>query len=211
MLPEEYENKISAAQTRALKDALRALPDARDARGLRHSQASALSLAICAVLCGCRSFTAIGEWGSRCTQSMLKRLGCYFNRKKQLYAAPSEPATRRVLQNTDIGCLEAALNGMAVSLNHEKGDALAVDGKTLKGARDADNRQVHLLSAVLHSRSVTAAERATETESNEIPAVRLLLEPLDIKGGTVTLDALHTRKKRLTILSGKKKRIICSR
>ena len=83
--------KITASQAQELKKVLKSIPDIRKANGLRHPQASILAIAICAVLSGCRSFVAIGEWASRCTQNMLKRLGCYFHEKKQCYIAPSEP------------------------------------------------------------------------------------------------------------------------
>jgi hypothetical protein len=74
--------KVKASQAKELKNALKSISDNRKANGLRHSQASVLAIAICAVLSGCRSFLAIGEWASRCTQNMLKRLGCYFHEKK---------------------------------------------------------------------------------------------------------------------------------
>jgi len=39
---------------------LAALPDPRDRRGLRHQLSSVLAVAVCAVLAGARSLTAIG-------------------------------------------------------------------------------------------------------------------------------------------------------
>ena len=88
--------KVSASQTLELKKTLKSIPDARKPRGLRHPQVSVLSIAICAVLGGCRSFLAISEWARRCTQSMLKRLGCYFHGEKQSSIALSESTVRRV-------------------------------------------------------------------------------------------------------------------
>jgi hypothetical protein len=75
--------KVTASQAQELKNVLKSNPDSRKANGLRHSQASVLAIAICAVLSGCRSFIAIGEWANRCTQNMLKRLGCYFHETKE--------------------------------------------------------------------------------------------------------------------------------
>lgn len=188
--------KVKASQAQELKNVLKSIPDSRDAHGLRHSQASVLAIAICAVLSGSRSFIAIGEWASRCTQNMLKRLGCYFHEAKQCYTPPSEPTLRRVLQSADIETMEPAFNNWVSSLLEGTQDqAIAVDGKVLKGARDNDNKQVNLLSAVLHGQGVTIAQQRIETKTNEIPALRTLLEPLNIKGRVVTVDALHTQKK----------------
>ena len=187
--------KIKPLQAKELKEALESIPDNRKARGLRHSQASILAIAMCAVISGSKSFLAIGEWANRCTQNMLKRLGCYFNREKQCYVAPSEPTIRRMLQTIDVEAMEPIMNNWQASLIEEETDALAVDGKVLKGACDAENKQVHLLSAVLHGRGLTIAQQKVESKTNEIPALRTLLEPLNIKGKIVTVDALHTQRK----------------
>ena len=127
--------KIKPLKARELKEALEAIPDTRKARGLRHSQAAILAIAMCAVISGSKSFLAIGEWANRGTQTMLKRLGCYFNREKQCYIAPSEPTIRRVLQTIEIEALEPIMNNWLASLKEEQPEALAVDGKVLKGAR----------------------------------------------------------------------------
>jgi hypothetical protein len=43
---------------------LDAVPDPRKPRGVRHQITTILALAVCAVMAGCRSFTAIGEWAA---------------------------------------------------------------------------------------------------------------------------------------------------
>jgi hypothetical protein len=73
-------------------------------------------------------------------------------------------------------------------------EPLAVDGKTLKGARRDDGTQVHLLAALFHQQGSVLAQRAVVAKSNEIPALRALLEPLPIEGRVVTTDALHTQR-----------------
>ena len=84
-------------------------------------------------------------------KSMLKRLGCYFHKEKQSYIAPSEPMIRRVLQSADMSAMESGLNSWVRTLSESAPEeAIAVDGKVLKGARDVDNNQIHLLSAILH-------------------------------------------------------------
>ena len=95
--------KVTASQAQEIKSVLKSIPDSRKAKGLRHSQASVLAIALCGVLSGCRSFIAIGEWASRCIQKMLRRLGCYFHETKQCYIPPSEPTIRRILQSRILG------------------------------------------------------------------------------------------------------------
>lgn len=189
--------KMTTSQANELKKQLKELPDIRKARGKRHPAVSILAIAICAMLSGCSSFTTIAEWAKRCNQSMLKRLGCYFHEGKQCYVAPSFPPIRRVLQYQNSETIEQVLNGWIKRLSLEKTDdeAIAVDGKVLKGAHDSQGHQTHLLSAVLHEQATTVAQVKIESKSNEIPSVRTLLEPLEISERVVTFDALHTQRK----------------
>jgi hypothetical protein len=49
--------------------------DPRHQRGVRHRLAVILKLAVCAVLAGARSFTAIAEWAADADQDTLRALG----------------------------------------------------------------------------------------------------------------------------------------
>ena len=75
---------ITTTQVQELKKQLSQLPDIRQARGKRYSAVSILTIAICAMLSGCTHFITIGEWAKRCSQSMLKRLGCKFHSERLL-------------------------------------------------------------------------------------------------------------------------------
>ena len=54
---------------------LAAVPDPRARRGVRHRLAVILGLAVCAVLAGARSFTAIAEWAADADQATREALG----------------------------------------------------------------------------------------------------------------------------------------
>jgi hypothetical protein len=71
---------------------------------------------------------------------------------------------------------------------------IAVDGKTARGARQAGGRAVHLLAAMLHQHSTVVAQRDVHHKTNEISQVKPLLEPLNLRGWLVTLDALHAQR-----------------
>ena len=79
-------------------------------RGIRHRKISILAVSICAILSGAKSFAAIGEWAGRCTQNMLKRLWCRRDTETKLYAPPSEPTVRRLLQQIDAQAVDEAIN-----------------------------------------------------------------------------------------------------
>ena len=185
--------KLSVRNSDDLIQVLRGLPEPRKARGIRHQKASILAVAICAVLSGARSYTAIGEWAQRCSQNLLRRLRCRKDPHSGLYAPPTESTIRRLLQAIDVEAVDRALRGWLSQLAGPRSGAIAIDGKTLRGARRADNTQVQLLSAFVHQQGITVAQQAVDPQSNEIPAARELLQPLDLAGQVVTADALHTQ------------------
>ena len=71
---------------------------------------------------------------------------------------------------------------------------IAVDGKTMRGARTEDNPAPHLLAALDQIRGVVVAQRRVADKSNEIPALPELLAPLDLDGALITADAMHTQR-----------------
>lgn len=184
-------NSLAIEGDKGLFDRLIKITDPRKARGIRHNQASILAIAICACLSGCRSFAAIGQWSSNLTQELRERFKCRRSARTGKYIAPSEPTIRRVLQKTDAEEVDQMINEWLDECN---GEAIAVDGKTLRGSRNKDKKAVHLLSALLHKEGVVIAQKEVDSKTNEINAFKPLLENIDIKGKTVTADAMHAQK-----------------
>ena len=195
--------QLSLKHAESLKEYLSSIPDPRFRRGIRHRKLSVVTTALCALICGAHNFIAIAQWTKSCTQSMLKRLGCRLNPKTRRYEPPSEPTIRRLLQSIDADAVDQAFSDWFCSLTGE-GLAIAIDGKTLKGARQKDGSSVHLLSAFLHQKGIVIAQREVTSSTNEIPVARQLLEPLNIQGSVVTLDALHTQKDTADFIVNKK-------
>lgn len=175
-----------------LLERLRGLVDPRKRRGIRHGQAYVLAVSACAVLCGARSMLAIAEWAKLQPQPLLKRLGARYNGRLARYMPPSEPTIRRILQRIDAQALESVLTQWLQA--EAKSDAVAVDGKTARGAKDAEGKRMHLVAALFHGQGVVASQRRVENKSNEIPAFRPLLENMDLAGRVVTGDALHAQR-----------------
>ena len=173
---------------------LRALPDVRKARGIRHELTSILAVAIGAVVCGARSFVAIGEWSAQLSPEMRRRLRCRRQPATGEYQAPSEATIRRTLQRMDAEALDRVLNAWVASRHPAgPGSGVAVDGKVLRGARGPDGQQVHVFAAILHGQGVVLAQRQIPDKTNEIPEFQPLLTPLDLEGKVVTADAMHAQ------------------
>ncbi len=71
---------------------------------------------------------------------------------------------------------------------------IAVDGKTVRGAKDKDGKAPHLVAALAHGIGAVLGQVAVDAKSNEIPAVRDLLKAFtDLAGAVITIDAMHTQ------------------
>jgi hypothetical protein len=72
--------------------------------------------------------------------------------------------------------------------------AVAVDGKTLRGSGHHPRPQVHLLAAMDHTNRAVLAQTQVDTKTNEITGFQPLLEGLDLAGRVLTADAMHTQR-----------------
>ena len=81
---------------------------------------------------------------------------------------------------------------------------VAVDGKTLRGARRTDGTQVQLLAALRHDLGMVIAQRNVDNDkTNEIRSFGPLLQPVCLTGMVVTADALHTQRNAAELVATK--------
>jgi hypothetical protein len=168
-----------------LLEALKAVPDPRDRRGVRYSLAGVLALAVTATVAGCRSFAAIGQWAAETAVDTLVSFG--------LTSAPEESTLRKLFARIDADALDRALGGWmwTRTFTVDERRVIALDGKTIRGARTRpDGKAPHLIAAFDHRAGAVLGQLAVDTKSNEIPAARTLLGHLDLDGAVLTLDAL---------------------
>jgi predicted transposase YbfD/YdcC len=170
------------------------VPDFRQAQGRRHSLVAILTLVCAAMLCGYCSPSAIAEWGHNYEPSWLSLFG--FRGGK----APSRSTVQRVLRGLDVCQFEQRLAAWAeavlrsVEPSAQCLEAVAVDGKSLRGSRKQGAKGAHLLSAVSHRLGVALHQMAVDDKSNEITAMHHLLANLVLHGRLITGDALLTQQ-----------------
>lgn len=165
------------------------VPDPRARRGVRHRLAVILSVALAAVCAGARSFTAIAEWAHDAPAEALGTLGVADR-------VPSESTIRRTLARVDATVLDQAI-GVWARLRTQVVDGrrvIAVDGKTLRGAKDAAGHLTHLLAALDQGSGVVLGQIEVGAKTNEIPLITDLLAPFDLTDVVVTADALHCQR-----------------
>lgn len=176
----------------AVWEVLSTVPDGRGRRGRRHELATVLVVAVAAVLAGSRSLAAIADWAADLPDWVRPRLG--IGRRP-----PSLSTIRRALIMVDADVLDAVLHAWLAALTLPPRvppafRAVAVDGKTCRGAVDTDGVRVHLFSAVEHATGVPLGQVRAETKGHEIAAFATVLDRIDLAGVVVTADALHTQQ-----------------
>jgi len=198
--PIEY--PLSGKQTKSLLQALAPLRDPRRYKGWRHRKvASIVAIAAAGMIAGNNSLLHIGIFAQSLNQNQLRTLRATRCRKTGKYLAPSESTIRRVLQRLDPEELDLLVNGWLRSHLDALGiAALAVDGKCLRTASKIKGESIQLFSALDTQTNLVCRQIQIPSKTNEIPALKDLLDGLDLRGTLVTADAINTQKKTATHL-----------
>jgi predicted transposase YbfD/YdcC len=189
----------AAGEQRGLPEVLARVADPRHRRGVRHRLAGILGLALCAVVAGARSFTAIAEWAADADGQTLHVLGVTGR-------VPSESTFRRTLQRLDAGAfddLAGAWAQQATVPGPGQRRVIAVDGKTLRGSASGGEPGDHLLAALDHVHGAVLGQVEVGAKTNEIPMFPLLLDRIDITGAVITADAMHAQRGHATYVAGR--------
>ncbi len=184
------------------------IPDPRVERTKQHLLTDILAIAILAKLCGADDFTEMAQFG--CARQAW--LGTFLSLP---HGIPSHDTFTRVFARIEPHAFAACLSQWAqavATLALEEGkpqegaqiereaeaaaQVVAIDGKTLRRSYDARSAQapLHTVSAWACEQQLVLGQVKTEAHSNEITAIPELLALLDLRGATVTIDAIGCQK-----------------
>ena len=138
-----------------LVEVLAGVPDPRSARGIRHPLAAILTLAVCAMLGGARSLYAIAQWG-REHPELAQALG--FDRRK----TPCQATLHHVFRRLDVEAFEAALGRWAQGSLRPGEEAIAIDGKALRGIHGGEIPGVRLVAAYAPEAGLVVGQKGGE-------------------------------------------------
>ena len=190
---------VPVARSQYLLDLLAQVPDPRKKRGRRHPLAGLLAVGVAAVIAGSRSFTAIGQWAADAGPEVLAVLGA-------ARGAAEESTFRRAFALVSPDVLDRVLGAWLWTRAVRAGGRLviAIDGKTVRGAKDKAGIAPHLVAALAHGIGAVLGQVAVDEKSNEIPAVRELLRAFaDLAGAVLTIDAMHTQHDTAQLILGR--------
>jgi len=164
-----------------------------DSPNKQHKLFDIIFISLCGTIAGCDTYDEM--------ESFAKTKVDWFSKYLELPGGvPSHDTIRRVLSALDTHQFQIALSKWVEHLRLELKDCgVHIDGKTVRGSFDSatGKHALHMVSAWCSEHSVCLGQVATDEKSNEITAVPMLLELLNIKGTVVTLDAMNCQRETL--------------
>lgn len=184
---EERSALLEKAALVSVYEILEAVPDPRGKHGLRYELSFLLTCLLAGLLCNCNSTEAVAQW----CREHVELLRQIFGQRPHL--SPSGSLYRKLLPRLDAQTVEKVLGRWIQATLHAAVDEpIALDGKTLRGARKGEQAAPHLLSFCTHDSQETLFQVRVSEKTNEIPVAKVVLPTLPIAGRVVTSDALHT-------------------
>ncbi len=186
-------------KTSELVEQLKAIPDSRrQCRNLKHKLEDILVLGFCGVLASCDDFVEIVCWADYNE--------AFFRTFLELpNGIPSHDTFRRVFALVQVETLQGVLLRWLHRRRGEPGELIHIDGKYMRRTRRKSRNlgALDIVSAWASEAGLTLGQVAVEDKSNEITAIPLLLELLDLRDKIVTIDAAGCQKEiAATIVAG---------
>jgi predicted transposase YbfD/YdcC len=165
-----------------------ALRDPRQEAKVCYPLPEILLLVLCAVIAGADDFTEIGLWGKE-HLAFLRRFLLF------QHGIPSHDTLTEVVAALDPTLFKECFLAWVETLRTGAPDMIAIDGKTSRRshARSKGRLPLHTVSAWATRQRLVLGQQAVAEKSNEITAIPLLLQRLELTGALVTIDAIGTQ------------------
>lgn len=164
------------------------LEDGREEGKVLHPLPEILLVTLCGVIAGAEGWEDIEDYG----ESKLEWLRGLL---PFAHGIPSDDTLRRFFRAIDPQAFQEIFVGFVRELLPRAADHLiAIDGKTLRRSHDGTVKALHLVSAFATEARLVLAQVPTAEKSNEITAIPELLKLLDLRGATVSIDAMGCQR-----------------
>lgn len=169
-----------------LMDYLQALDDPRIDRTKKHELIDILIIAICAAICGAKTWIDIEDFG----KSKQEWFSTFLNLK---HGIPSHDTFRRLflILNSE-KFLEVFMNWVSALTQNTDLKQICIDGKTLRRSHERSKglSPIHMVNAWSTGASLSLGQLKSEGKSNEIKTIPKLLDLLDVEGCLISTDAM---------------------
>lgn len=168
--------------------------------GYFFSVSAALTISILGTFCGLRNMKQIHQWAS---STKIRR---FLSEQFGITDIACYSWFTQILGLIDPKSLNKCFIRWVSESVQTSGMTLSLDGKTVCSTAKMEKYKnpLHIVSAQIAQLGITLGQQAVDGKSNEIPAVRELLELLDITGCMIVADAMHCQKETAkTVIDGK--------
>ncbi|MBF0298619.1 MAG: ISAs1 family transposase [Oligoflexia bacterium] len=160
-----------------------------DNHNKRHKLVDILVITLCAVICGFEGWEEIEDFGEAKKD--------WFKTFLELpHGIPSHDTFRRVFMLINPLQFQKSFAAWTNYLVDVINEVIAIDGKCSRGSSDLDNNKkaIQTVSAWANNKGLVLGQVQVDQKSNEITAIPELLDMIDIKGATITIDAIGNQK-----------------
>lgn len=164
------------------------LEDRRDEVKILHPVREIMLVMLCGIISGSDSWEDIEMYGEAKLELLREILAFE-------HGIPSDDTLRRFFRSINPKVFQEVFVEFVREIFPQASEKLiAIDGKTLRGSHDGAAKALHLVSAFASEARIVLAQTATAEKSNEITAIPELLKLLDLKGATVSIDAMGCQR-----------------
>jgi len=177
------------------------IEDTRNQSYIKYNLADILFIVMCGILAGCTDIQRIVEFATARINLLKKYL--------IIDKIPCLNTITRILGIIDPYKLNISIIGIMKHVmargTKEIEKQIILDGKTICSTATMSDYDapLHIITALLADMAMSIGQITVQDKSNEIPAVRELLEIVDIKNAIVTMDAMHCQKETLSLIQEK--------
>ena len=169
------------------EECFNSLEDVRQEAKIDYPLIEVLFLSVVSVAGGADSWEMIEAFG-KIHLSVLRQ---YYQFKK---GSPSDDTIRRVFERLNPEKLNEVLRKYFTQDLDLTGNHVAIDGKSLKGSSYNGSRALHFLNVYASDSGLTLFGKELDAKTNEIRAIPEAIDALELKGATVTIDAMGCQK-----------------
>lgn len=173
-----------AATELSFLDVFGGLKDPRSSRNRLYTMSELLLTCLCGAVCGAEGWQDVEDFGNA-KIDYLRSILPFSN------GIPSDDTFRRFFRALD----PSAFQGLFIEWVRQlqptlQSDVIAIDGKSSRHSFDDGKSMLHMVSAFATDARLVLGQEKVSQKSNEITAIPKLIEALDVRGSTITIDAM---------------------
>lgn len=165
------------------------MEDPRRGQGRRHTLVELLLLLLCAQICGFETLREYELYG-KTKLNFLRKFSNY------PHGAPSRSTLARLLAVLNPSYLEEVLIKWVKRMMNDHQHQIAIDGKRHRGVVTGDDHEdnLHLVHAYGVESGIVFGQEKVSDKSNEITAIPVLLDAIEIEKQVISIDAMGCQK-----------------